>query len=184
MAMRAARQQTQVGWVQRGRLCQLAIDACISKLPVVRAPSPLGRVINLLFAILLTPAGLLVPLDMCGSMALVQLPPHCTAAAQAAGDAVGSGDSGMASAPTSPAGATSADAKWVQDCLHYQHRIEVPVKCVAAQLYVRISVHIYNELPDYERLAAAVGAITQQGSGANGGHGDHSRGNNACHVAI
>ncbi|KAG7377293.1 hypothetical protein PHYBOEH_000954 [Phytophthora boehmeriae] len=51
--------------------------------------------------------------------------------------------------------ATSADAKRVQDALHYNHHIEVPVKCVEGRLYVRISSHVYNCLEDYEKLAAA-----------------------------
>ncbi|PRW58839.1 L-cysteine desulfhydrase 1 isoform X2 [Chlorella sorokiniana] len=108
--------------------------------------------------------GTLVPLSMCGAMALVELPPGCTTAAQSAG----AGDSTAAAAAAAAAAggksggrcssssATSADAKWVQDTLHYQHRIECPVKCVGGRLYVRISAHIYNELADYERLAAAV----------------------------
>jgi hypothetical protein len=70
-------------------------------------------------------------------MALAQLPLGCVAAAQAA-DAAGSGD-GAAGGPADEAAATSADAKWVQDSLHYKHRIECPVKCIAGLLYVRIS---------------------------------------------
>lgn len=100
--------------------------------------------------ILLTPppcvctTGTLVPLSMCGAMALVELPLSCVAAAQKAGA------SGTASTPPPPppaaggstdgsSAATSADAKWVQDTLHYQHRIECPVKCVGGRLYMRIS---------------------------------------------
>ncbi|KAF4315893.1 hypothetical protein G195_010482 [Phytophthora kernoviae 00238/432] len=49
--------------------------------------------------------------------------------------------------------ATSADAKRVQDALHYTHHIEVPVKCIDGRLYVRISAHVYNCLEDYEKLA-------------------------------
>ena len=42
-----------------------------------------------------------------------------------------------------------------------EHRVECPIKCLAGALYVRISAAIYNELGDYEVLAAAVEAITQ-----------------------
>lgn len=52
--------------------------------------------------------------------------------------------------------ASSTDAKRVQDALHYVHHIEVPVKCVAGRLYVRLSGHVYNSLQDYEKLADAV----------------------------
>lgn len=44
----------------------------------------------------------------------------------------------------------------LQDMLHYNHHVEVPVKCVQGQLYVRISAHVYNVLEDYHRLAEAV----------------------------
>ena len=47
--------------------------------------------------------------------------------------------------------ATSEDAKHIQDFL-YHHRIEVPIKCIQGELYVRLSCHIYNALPEYERL--------------------------------
>ncbi|GAB4816736.1 hypothetical protein N2152v2_003782 [Parachlorella kessleri] len=58
--------------------------------------------------------------------------------------------------------ATSADAKYIQDLLHFEHRVEVPVKCIHGSLYVRISCHIYNELADYHRLAAALQAVSAQ----------------------
>ena len=35
------------------------------------------------------------------------------------------------------------------------------MKCISGTLYLRISVHVYNELSDYERLAKAVHAVTQ-----------------------
>ena len=44
----------------------------------------------------------------------------------------------------------------MQDLLHYQYHIEVPIKLIQARLYVRISAHIYNCLDDYVALAAAV----------------------------
>lgn len=50
-----------------------------------------------------------------------------------------------------------------QDRLHFEHRVEVPVKCVGGVLYVRISAHVYNTRPDYERLAAAALALAAAG---------------------
>ena len=107
-------------------------------------------------------AATLVPLSMCGAMALVRLPPRLVrvAAAAAGGDvAAGSGGGGSAAEAVAAAGeppATSADAKWVQDALHILHRIECPVKCVRGRLWVRISAAAYNELQDYQKLADAV----------------------------
>lgn len=46
---------------------------------------------------------------------------------------------------------TSNDAKQVQDFL-FHHSIEVPIKSVLGNLYVRLSCHVYNELHEYERL--------------------------------
>nr|CAB3236607.1 hercynylcysteine sulfoxide lyase-like [Phallusia mammillata] len=51
------------------------------------------------------------------------------------------------------------DAELVQNRLFHEHKIEVPVKCVQGVLYVRISVHIHNELSDYQRLSDAVLAL-------------------------
>jgi selenocysteine lyase/cysteine desulfurase len=50
---------------------------------------------------------------------------------------------------------TSEDAKRVQDYLFDQF-IEVPVKCINGKLYVRISCHVYNDLPEYAILAQAM----------------------------
>lgn len=81
----------------------------------------------------------LAPRYMAGSMALVGLP--------------------RSTWPADQAQATSTDAKYMQDLLHLHHAIECPVKCIMGRLYVRISVHVYNELKDYERLGEAVSAI-------------------------
>ncbi|KAL4860004.1 putative L-cysteine desulfhydrase 1 [Chlorella vulgaris] len=107
--------------------------------------------------------GTLVPLHMCGSMALVQLPGHCLPAASLQNLSPAEAPSGrdFAAAPSS---ATSADAKHVQDAL-YRLAIECPVKCIGGKLFVRISVHIYNELDDFEKLAAATCADTWRGGG-------------------
>lgn len=40
--------------------------------------------------------------------------------------------------------------------LHFQHQIEVPIKCIGGCLYARISAHVYNTPEDYERLASAI----------------------------
>ena len=50
----------------------------------------------------------------------------------------------------------STEAKYIQDRLHYEYNIEVPIKCIQSRLYVRISAHIYNEMADYQKLAVAV----------------------------
>jgi len=50
----------------------------------------------------------------------------------------------------------STEAKYIQDRLHYEYNIEVPIKCIQDRLYVRISAHIYNEITDYQKLANAV----------------------------
>jgi len=51
---------------------------------------------------------------------------------------------------------TYDDAELIQNRLYHEHRIEVPLKMIQEKLYVRISVHIYNELSEYEKLADAV----------------------------
>jgi len=56
------------------------------------------------------------------------------------------------------AASTSTDAKRLQDYL-YDRRIEVPIKCVRGELFVRISCHVYNQLKEYRRLADAVNEI-------------------------
>jgi len=51
---------------------------------------------------------------------------------------------------------TSAEAKYIQDLLHFDYRIEVPIKTIHGQLYIRISCHIYNTLEHYITLSNAV----------------------------
>eukprot|EP00241_Pyramimonas_parkeae_P015782 CAMPEP_0114311158 /NCGR_PEP_ID=MMETSP0059-20121206/19663_1 /TAXON_ID=36894 /ORGANISM="Pyramimonas parkeae, Strain CCMP726" /LENGTH=496 /DNA_ID=CAMNT_0001435289 /DNA_START=134 /DNA_END=1624 /DNA_ORIENTATION=- len=76
----------------------------------------------------------LVPLSMCANMALVEVPKmpwlHISSA-------------------------TSDSACTLQNML-YERRIECPVKCIDGTLYVRISVHIYNDLDDYKVLGDAI----------------------------
>ncbi|XP_022108998.1 probable L-cysteine desulfhydrase, chloroplastic isoform X2 [Acanthaster planci] len=81
--------------------------------------------------------GLLAPLEMCGSMALVQLPPH------------------IAESKTKNYNA----AELIQNKLYHEFNIEVPIKAVDGKLYVRISTHIYNELAEYQQLATAIKSI-------------------------
>lgn len=94
----------------------------------------------------------LVPLGMCGFMALVALP-----------DAAVPGGGGNAWGA-----ATSAHAKTVQDALHYAHRVECPVKCIQGRLFVRVSAFIYNDRDDFRRLGDAVLGMAARG-GADGG---------------
>ena len=73
----------------------------------------------------------LAPMSMhAPMMALVKLPAHLQ---------------------TSGSNATSDDAKRVQDYLFDQF-IEVPIKCIRGNLYVRISCHVYNEMEEYDHL--------------------------------
>ncbi|MGE0118255.1 MAG: aminotransferase class V-fold PLP-dependent enzyme [Dongiaceae bacterium] len=73
------------------------------------------------------------PADMLGAMAVVRLP---------------------GSRP-----ATSAAAQALNDELWERHRIEVPAMAIGAHLWLRISAQIYNELSDYEHLAAVVATL-------------------------
>ena len=47
-------------------------------------------------------------------------------------------------------------AEIVQNFLHFEHAIEVPVKCVQKKLSVRIYCHVYNHLSEYQQLADVV----------------------------
>lgn len=51
--------------------------------------------------------------------------------------------------------ATSTDAKTIQDYL-FAHRIEVPIKCIQGELFVRLSCHIYNHADDFDVLGRAI----------------------------
>lgn len=87
----------------------------------------------------------LFPLEMCASMAVVRIPrsswPRYSQGA--VGEEV----------------ALSSAAKAIQDALFHAHHIEVPVKSLSGELYVRISAHVYNHVAQYERLADAVLAL-------------------------
>ncbi|RYY77947.1 hypothetical protein EON63_18040, partial [archaeon] len=51
---------------------------------------------------------------------------------------------------------TDQDAYILQEHLHHTHRIEVPVKCLGGRLYVRVSVHVYNDQRDLDRLIQVI----------------------------
>ncbi|XP_067841148.1 uncharacterized protein [Heptranchias perlo] len=82
--------------------------------------------------------GLLAPKEMFGSMACVQLP-KCL---------------------LKDGCANYEQAEIIQNVLYSQYNIEVPVKALGGKLYVRISIHIYNELKQYQKLADAVEEMT------------------------
>ncbi|XP_077977327.1 uncharacterized protein LOC144432898 [Glandiceps talaboti] len=83
---------------------------------------------------------LLAPQDMFGSMVLVQLP------------------------STLHKGKTCDYnlAESIQNQLFHCFDTEVPIKAVQGELYVRISVHIYNELSEYQQLTDAVLSIAKE----------------------
>ncbi len=63
----------------------------------------------------------------------------------------------MASIALPTASAANLDtAKALHDRLWDRHRIEIPIIPFADQLWLRISAQIYNEMAEYEQLAAAV----------------------------
>lgn len=72
------------------------------------------------------------PETMTGSMAMVALPPR--------------------------AGADKAEAERLRDGLLFEARIEVPVMAWRDRLWLRLSAQVYNEMEDFERLAAAIPA--------------------------
>ena len=53
-----------------------------------------------------------------------------------------------------------AKAEDLRDRLLFDHGIEVPVFELCGRLWIRLSVQVYNELGDFERLAAAVEALS------------------------
>lgn len=47
---------------------------------------------------------------------------------------------------------SSSDGKLIQDYLYEECKIEVPIKCIDGELYVRISGHVYNRDEEYDQL--------------------------------
>lgn len=78
--------------------------------------------------------GLLAPREMFGSMVCVRLPESLQ----------------------EDRAANYEHAETIQNALYSRYNIEVPVKALAGSLYVRVSVHMYNELEQYQKLADAV----------------------------
>lgn len=79
---------------------------------------------------------LAAPLEMFGPMALVQLPSQLY--------------------PVDKEKVDYSVAEAIQNDLYHLYNIEVPVKCIGGNLYVRISVHIYNEFGEYQYLGKSV----------------------------
>lgn len=77
--------------------------------------------------------GTLVPVEASANMALVELPLYLR----------------------------DFTSKGVQDLLHHEHHIEVPIKTVNGRLYVRVSAGIYNDADEYGLLASAVSSIAR-----------------------
>lgn len=48
------------------------------------------------------------------------------------------------------------DGELIQNLLFHNHQIEVPIKCIDGELYVRISCHLYNNIEEYKKLAQAI----------------------------
>lgn len=56
--------------------------------------------------------------------------------------------------------ASPESARGLRDRLLLEHRIEVPIFAWRDRLWSRLSVQVYNELDDFERLATALAALT------------------------
>jgi isopenicillin-N epimerase len=56
-------------------------------------------------------------------------------------------------------GGDAPASRWVRDTLLFEHGIEVHVAAWRGRLWMRVSVQVYNELDDFERLAAALEAL-------------------------
>lgn len=56
--------------------------------------------------------------------------------------------------------ATREGAKEIRDKLLLRHRVQVPINAIDGRYWTRISAQIYNEMEDYDRLAAAIGGMS------------------------
>eukprot|EP01006_Ploeotia_vitrea_P028305 TRINITY_DN61021_c0_g1_i1.p1 TRINITY_DN61021_c0_g1~~TRINITY_DN61021_c0_g1_i1.p1 ORF type:complete len:454 (+),score=38.37 TRINITY_DN61021_c0_g1_i1:59-1420(+) len=92
------------------------------------------------------------PSSLCCCMALVALPKH-----------------------TQGKKMTSVQSKLMQDNLFHVHHIQVPVKCIDDNLYVRISCMVYNNLEDYKTLANAVLNLLPELPDVFGTHADNGQ---------
>lgn len=68
------------------------------------------------------------------------------------------GSMAMIELPTN-ALATREGALEIRAALLENHRVQVPINEINGRYWTRISAHIYNEMEDYERLAAALPAV-------------------------
>jgi isopenicillin-N epimerase len=55
--------------------------------------------------------------------------------------------------------ADAATAQRLRDALLFEHGIEVPVIAIGGALWLRLSMQVYNDEADVERLAAAIDAM-------------------------
>ena len=113
--------------------------------------------------------GLMAPASAYGPMVLLQCPRGVVGAVSEDEGAHAAARTGAANTAGSwidaPAGPFKSEhGKMLQDCLHFEHKVEVPVKCLNGWLYLRISFAPYNCKQDYEQLRDAILAI-QHGGG-------------------
>jgi isopenicillin-N epimerase len=55
------------------------------------------------------------------------------------------------------------NAQAIRDALFFDHRIELPVLAHSGALWARLSIQVYNDASDLERLADAIDAIATHG---------------------
>ncbi|CAF4361605.1 unnamed protein product, partial [Rotaria magnacalcarata] len=53
------------------------------------------------------------------------------------------------------------DAEIIQNQLYHDFNIEVPIKSIDGNLYVRISAHLYNYIEQYKQLGHAIVEIAR-----------------------
>jgi isopenicillin-N epimerase len=56
--------------------------------------------------------------------------------------------------------ASREGAQKIRDTLLKHHGVQVPINAINGRYWTRISAQIYNEMEDYERLAAAMDDLT------------------------
>ena len=60
-------------------------------------------------------------------------------------------------------GSTTAEADSLRDALLFEDRIEVPIEAWRGRFWTRLSVQVYNDLDDFQRLADAVDSRRRPG---------------------
>eukprot|EP00002_Diphylleia_rotans_P023330 TRINITY_DN458_c0_g1_i1.p1 TRINITY_DN458_c0_g1~~TRINITY_DN458_c0_g1_i1.p1 ORF type:complete len:527 (+),score=79.31 TRINITY_DN458_c0_g1_i1:3479-5059(+) len=96
----------------------------------------------------------LVPLDRCGWMACLLIPHMLVKGIQRCCQTSQPNDTQPIQ--TGEDRFSSKDTKLVQDYLHYVARVEVPAKLIDGEVYLRISMHLYNDKADLVRLYDAI----------------------------